>query len=238
MYKTRMRLALLIIGFATLVSCNSEKNVIDISNFYYKLSDFETPKVFQFKVVDEGKQMFTYSKQVKLNDTDLLIEQYNDSLNLIYKAIYAFCADGIKYKDVWLPNKRNNGNLDKMDIIDSLVFSFDLKKSSFENKKVVNLPEDVKLTEIITHSLSIPRDTLINGHRTRVLYSNVIRKQILAFTKLPLISKEKVSKDRVVYVENKGLICTISEKENGGICTREFTKIISVEEFENLYNAR
>lgn len=203
-----------------------------MSDYCFNLNKFDPPKIYQYISEANGIKSYIYSKLTKVNSKDLLFEQFDGSFKTINRTIMEYTSWGIKYKEVWVSNPGDNGNLYRQSIIDSLVFPFNLKDSPIEFKSEGRPNGDIKIISTVRNQFSEPKDTVIKGMRTKVIYGHAERTWKVTSSKMPLSAKEMTAKDLVIYQKGMGIILLKTYNEKSEIFKMEFDKVLTIEEFE------
>jgi hypothetical protein len=228
-----MKVILSIVSIVILsYSCQVSKQDIDISDYCFNLNKFDSPKIYRYISEANGFKAYLYSKLTKTNNKDLLLEQFDGSFKITNRTIMEYTLRGIKYKEVWVSNPGDKGNLYRQSIIDSLVFPFNLKDSPIEFKSEGRPNGDMKIISTVRNQFSEPKDTVLNGFRTKIIYGHAERTWKVTSSKMSLSEKEIKAKDLVIYQNGMGIILLKTYNEKGEIFKMEFDKILTVEEFE------
>jgi hypothetical protein len=220
-----------------LFSCEHINTDIYLKDFYYDITNLKTPQIYQYINSDGTNESFTYNKISKINDKILLLEQYNDSYKLVNRTLMEYSNIGIKYKEVWLEDQGDNGGLFKQTIIDSLVFPFNLKYNPVKFKSEGEPNDDIKVVFELENQLTEPKDTIINGLMTQIVYGRGNKILKIKSSKIPLLAKKRKYKDLVVYQKGVGIILLKSVDENNNFNIMKLVRILSIDEFENLRNS-
>lgn len=232
--KIQLFLSIILIALA---SCNPSKQNVDISEYYFEVKNFESPKVYQYKSVYNGIESKLYSKYTKIKKDELLLEQFNDSFIMTNRTILIYTSKGIKYIECWTSNQEGSINLYRQSIIDSLVFPFNLKNNPVVFKTEGSPNSNTNITYTLRNNLTEPRDTVINNQNFKILYSYAERLWIVKSLMPPFSSQKIKVNDLAIYQKGSGLIVIISFKETKEFFRMEFDKILTIEEFESLKNA-
>lgn len=232
----KIQLPLFII-LVVLVSCNHSKQNVDISEYYFEIKNFESPRVYQYKSVYYGIESNLYSKYTKIKKDELLLEQFNDSFLLTNRTILKYTSKGIKYSECWTSDQNSNLNLYRQSIIDSLVFPLNLKNNPLVFKTESSPNSNTNITYTLRNNLTAPRDTIINNHTFKILYGYAYRLWTVK-SLIPPFSEQKIKvKDLVIYQKGTGLTVLRSFKENKEFFRMKLDRILTIEEFESLKNA-
>lgn len=232
-----MKVILVFLGIVVLsFSCQVNNRDIDISDYCFNLNKFDSPKIYQYISEANDVRSYIYSKLAKINDKELLLEQFDGSFKIVNRTIMEYTAMGIKYKEVWVSNPGDNGDLYPQSIIDSLVFPFNLKNSPIEFKSEGSPNIDIKITSIVRNQFSEPKDTVVKGMGTKVIYGHAERTWKVISLKMAISEKKITAKDLVIYQKGMGIILLKTYYGESEIFKMEFDKILTIEEFENKRN--
>ena len=233
------KIYLLLIYFIALIGCGnslSEKSEKDFKNYFFQPDWFEQPKIYEYEFNHTaiGVKNIVYRYFEKIGNNKLKFIIYDKDFNQTVIIIYEYLPDKVIFNKITSVETWNNNNLVPEKLTDNVVFDYRKMNEDFGFTHTSRVKGYSDVTKYVTRSIKKTEQRKFNGKKVNVAIAD-------GETDIDIKTSTediKLHNDEVlIYAENIGVIYQESISPNNKVIAN-LTRILTLDEFENMKNAR
>ena len=226
--------------FVALIGCSNSQNDSSTNNFinyFFQPDWFDNVKIYEYEVTFKDSTNFMYREFERIGQNKLKATIYDKDLNKTGIVTYEYLQDKIIISDLITVEYWNNNENTKETLTDNIVFKFDKMNYEFGFTHTTRTKNESNITKYVTRNLKKTTKRVFQGKDVDVVIAD-------GKTKLVYKKNEKypedmtlLSTEKLIYADNIGVIYQDIKNQYYEITTN-LTRIISLEDFEEIKNAR
>jgi hypothetical protein len=231
-----MRITVFIFVIALFSTCSTKPTLknAELSDYFWKVSDYETPKVIVYDFDSLGVVSKNYYLISKTGQNELSMTRFDKDFKEIQYLVYTYQEDEVTLSKASFVEDMKTHLVTDIEIINGVVFSFNdyKRKTEIEGLITLQLEPDITIKNWETTELLDLSDMYIKGK----MINTIVAKGYTNRT----ITNASTGQQQTVRVEletwySEGIgITLMNQKYPFGAFTDKFDKMISLEEFNNL----
>ncbi|MFC0878985.1 hypothetical protein ACE01N_20490 [Saccharicrinis sp. FJH2] len=236
---TSKKTYLLLFSFITLIGCGnsqSKKSDTDFKNYFFQPNWFEVPKVYRYefssKYNDEKYNAYRYFE--KIDNNQLKMTVYDKDFNQTLIIVYEYLPDKVILKKVTTVETWNNNKHVEEKLPDNVVFDYHKMNEDFGFTHTSRIKGYSDVTRYVTRNIKKTERREFNEAEVNVAIADG-KTDIEIKTSTDDIKLH--NDDVLIYAENIGVIYQESKSQNNKVVAN-LTRILTLDEFENMKNAR
>ena len=218
-----------------LSSCSFNKtNNVDLKEYFWKISDYETPKILIYNYDSVGTISSNYYLIKKISDNELSLTRFDKDFNEIQYLKDLYKPDGVYLTETSFVEDIKTKLITKSIITSGFIFPFNdfNTKANVETTFDLQLKNDINIVNKDSWSFEEVVDKNINGVNISTLVAKGLTERIITEKST---GQKNTFKVKLESWYSKGIGITMMKQETPiGIFTDTYVKTITIEEFNKM----